>query len=251
MNKSIRRYSAAFTLVELLVVILIIAILSAILLPVVNRARASADSTKCLANLRQIGMAISSYANDHDDVLPGPLTLNQTPGFKAGAQGSLPLLLAKYLSISETTGDVMTDAQKRANVFICPSYLRKVPKADAPDYAMNMRKVSGYDRAPWGGIDGQNSTEPLKRSVLTQWIDDVNGERDVRIDLSQTFAMRDTDQMDSQYGVDSQPVDAKMVQYPVHGDGPNDYYRNALFYDMHVGRMTMLEQTKNWVPPVQ
>jgi prepilin-type processing-associated H-X9-DG protein/prepilin-type N-terminal cleavage/methylation domain-containing protein len=61
---------AAFTLVELLVVIGIIALLIAMLLPSLNRARESAKNAQCMSNLRQIGMGISFYRNDHHDILP-------------------------------------------------------------------------------------------------------------------------------------------------------------------------------------
>lgn len=65
----IRRRSA-FTLVELLVVIGIIAVLVAILLPALARARQQAMSAQCLSNLRQIGMALTMYANDNHSVIP-------------------------------------------------------------------------------------------------------------------------------------------------------------------------------------
>lgn len=60
----------AFTLVELLVVIGIIAILVAILIPVINRAVESAHRTQCLANLREIGNAMRLYASAENDKLP-------------------------------------------------------------------------------------------------------------------------------------------------------------------------------------
>jgi prepilin-type N-terminal cleavage/methylation domain-containing protein/prepilin-type processing-associated H-X9-DG protein len=64
------RHRPAFTLVELLVVIGIIAVLISVLLPALNRARQSANSLTCQAKLRQIGQAIQIYANENKDSLP-------------------------------------------------------------------------------------------------------------------------------------------------------------------------------------
>jgi len=107
----------AFTLVELLVVLAIIGVLTAILLPALSQARHQARRTACAANLRQVGVAIHMYAADHGDTIPfGPSgrpvtgsnfytvtgSVTSLLSLEDGAPVGLGLLLKDYLAHQPT-----------------------------------------------------------------------------------------------------------------------------------------------------
>lgn len=64
------KVARAFTLVEVLVVLAILSVLAALVIPMINRAMVSAKSSACASNMRQIGVAMMTYASDYGGELP-------------------------------------------------------------------------------------------------------------------------------------------------------------------------------------
>jgi prepilin-type N-terminal cleavage/methylation domain-containing protein/prepilin-type processing-associated H-X9-DG protein len=172
---------SAFTLVELLVVIGIIALLISILLPALNRARASANNVKCLSNLRSIGQAVMIYVNQNKGSLPygrwdgkngKPDGNNEFPFPPTETSDWMTLLIGQVLTKSGaiTYGETITNSTLGSQaLFSCPS---AVPYDVIPTRALHysshprlMPELDAKDSAKGGVLFQPYKIGKIKRSA--------------------------------------------------------------------------------------
>jgi prepilin-type N-terminal cleavage/methylation domain-containing protein/prepilin-type processing-associated H-X9-DG protein len=124
-----QRFSDAFSLVELLVTIAIIAILAALILPALGRAKESGRATACRGNLHQIGLALQIYVSESQNRMP--TMYDQSAG--TNFQTNLP-----------TINSVLSNQLGSLLVLCCPSDNARVFQQTGSSYSWN-NLVNGQD----------------------------------------------------------------------------------------------------------
>jgi prepilin-type N-terminal cleavage/methylation domain-containing protein len=159
-----------FTLIELLVVIAIIAILAALLLPALAKAKEKAVRIQCASNLKQWGIAVSMYAGDNHEAFPNNATSDGANGFAWVALSLNTNFYPQYLYPNRpgvTTGTTTKERNKQ-DVPYCPTdeWHRAVESQEDKVNLIGYQFLPGRDANGWPNYNDQGLGEWVYRKKL-------------------------------------------------------------------------------------
>ncbi|RRJ95287.1 prepilin-type N-terminal cleavage/methylation domain-containing protein [Opitutaceae bacterium TAV4] len=220
----------AFTLIELLTVIAIIGILAGLVIGSIGAARKKAHQVRCISNLRQIGIAILAYTDEHKGILPGPTYVGISASYKNNSTAiyQLAAQLGPYMSYPDATtlqsGVTVTVPQLH-----CPSRPLNLTAEDPDEPATfiaqcNMKPLSNEGR-PFGNAP-VGSTPERKPIPFT--------ELEAHGGASQVWSLMEVDQQVTWSSV-SDTWKPKLPLSPAHGGR-----RTTLYFDARVALLNKL-----------
>lgn len=142
-----RRHGRAFTLIELLTVIAVIAILAGLLLPSLARARSKARQVQCGSNLRQVSLAFHLYADDHLDRVPPNRDGEDIPLGETWVQGWLGLPGPDCTNVSFLKQSLLGQYLSDVSLWRCPS-TGPVKLGPTPQIRVRTVSINGFIGTP-------------------------------------------------------------------------------------------------------